>query len=510
MRWTAALACLGILASHPAPAGAADANPDGKTAEDDRKAQENNRRIEARLERQRQQEARRYARIQDMLRVKADPAACVASHNREGGCLVSVSQFNAFAGTVEPDGAMDADRVRTVRLAMLRELLREAYLADKLRATGLGKEVAEKGMAEEAQVWATAAKHVGQERLRSLYALFGDFFARREDRTYEVMASTDSLLLDSLRREAVRPRAGKEAPGSPSRDGAPGPGRSEALPWAVVADSLLPAPLADSGKALRKWQCSPVLRWKGGFAVIRPADIRVTPAVPYEDAVPVLVGLANYRPLDSARAVAEAQAYYQAHPGEFAAHDTLVAEVRLHPGTKPDTSLDRRTAAFARMSSVDLPADARRWLEGRDSLRTGRTYGPEYRGLGVWTFRLLVARKGKGGPAFDAVRGALMARLARERASAALGLASLDLQRKRRDRGMRIFEALMDERLVPAPEEIARLAATGAAALGVSANGPPEQVRQDTETMAKLRLLQEKRDQSFATWMESSVTLNGI
>ena len=103
-----------------------------------------------------------------------------------------------------------------------------------------------------------------------------------------------------------------------------------------------------------------------------------------------------------------------------------------------------------------------------------------------------------------------MARLAKERMASSLGLAALDLQRKRRDRGMRIFEALLDQRFGPTPEEIGKLAATGPAALGIPANTPANQVKEDTESMAKLRLLQEKRDQGFAAWLEGSVTLNGI
>ncbi|HKP95338.1 MAG TPA: hypothetical protein VJ385_06230 [Fibrobacteria bacterium] len=130
--------------------------------------------------------------------------------------MLTVSAFNQFANTVEPDGDLTEERIREVRLAILKE--------------------------------------------------YRGFFARREERTFEVLASTDSLLLDSLHRLA----------------------------------------LADSGKKLRKWQRSPILRWEGGSAVIRPSEIRISPEVSFENALPTLVNLTAYNPLDSARASQDA------------------------------------------------------------------------------------------------------------------------------------------------------------------------------------------------------------
>jgi hypothetical protein len=291
----ATLACLSLAWVRTAGAEdktAAEAGP-AKPGIDLGKIQAQNRLIGERADREHEKAARQYAKAQELIRVDADSNDCLAGHIQRGTCLLTVSAFNRFTSTVEPDGDISEERLKEIRMAILKELLRGDFLADRLAAAGLEKDVAEKGMAEEKAVWAAAMKKIGEGRLRAIYRQYRGFFAAREERTYDVLASTDSARIDSLSRiiDPLQPRAGRSgdsaAPASIAKTGE----ALAALPWARVADTALPASLSEAGRKLRKWRCSPPLPWEGGFAILRPSDIRKIPQISFEDALPSLVGL---------------------------------------------------------------------------------------------------------------------------------------------------------------------------------------------------------------------------
>jgi hypothetical protein len=466
-----------------------------------RQIEERNRAIQKKQEEDRRREAAHYAQVQESLRVQADSGACLARHRERGTCLLSAAEFNRFAGTVEPDGDMPAERISTVRRAMLKELLRGEFLSDRLAEAGLNEKVSEAGVAEEKKIWEDAAKNVGQRRLRDLYARYRPFFAAKEERTYEVLASTDSGLVDSLYRLASR---------SPVRDAAAkGTAGRDPLPWARVADSLLPASLAGAGAKLRLWRCSPPLRWGAGWAVVRPAQVNRIAAVSFNDALPGLIGLASYVPPDSARAAAAALAYFNDHPREFASADTLMLEARLDPGAESDSGV-LRPAAPQRVSSAVLPADVRRWLRSLDGLRAGAVLGPKQMGLGWWSFRVLEAKPGKGARAFAQVRDSLAQRYQEGQAQAFMSHRTANLYRKRRDRGMRIFEELMDQRNPPTPQEIALALAADSSLSGLSPDVPAEKRREMQTHLAAFHVREKKRDEDFSAWLNRSIILSGI
>ncbi len=474
-----------------------------KPGVDIRRIEEHNRAVQKQREEDRRREALRYSQAQESIRVQADSNACLAKHQQRGTCLISTADFNRFAGTVEPDGDMSEDRVKTVRRAMLKELLRPDFLSDRLAEAGMTDSVAEAGVAEEKKIWEEAAKNIGQRKLRDLYARYRGLFAAKEERTYEVLASTDSALVDSLYHLASRASGGDSmAAGAVGRN---------ALPWARVADSLLPASLATAGGKLRKWRCSPPLRWGAGWAVLRPAVVNRTAATNFVDALPNLVGFASYAPPDSARTTAAALAYYNERPREFASPDTLTLEARLNPGAEGDSGV-LRPAAPLRLSAAVLPADVRLWLRSRDSLRAGMTLGPKQVGMGWWSFRVLEARPGKGGRAFAQVRDSLAQNFQWSQAQAFLAQRGETLHRKRRDRGMRIFEEMMDQRHPPTQQEIAQAMANDSSAseLGLSRDMPADKRREIQEHLAAFHVREKKRDEDFAAWMNRSIILSGI
>lgn len=481
-----------------APAAAQD-----KPGIDMRKIQEQDRANAKIREEERRREAAQaaqYAKAQESIRIQADSGACLARHRLRGNCLLSATEFNRFAGTVEPDGDMSAERINTVRRAVLKELLRPEFLADRLAEAGMSDKVAEAGVAEEKKIWEEAAKNVGQRRLRDLYSRYRAFFAAKEERTYEVLASTDSALVDSLYRLASRSPGGDSA--------AKGAGR-DLLPWARVADSLLPASLAEAGAKLRKWRCSPLLRWGAGWAVLRPAEVNRIAAVSFNDALPGLVNLAGYVPPDSARTAAAALAYYNDHPREFAPADTLLLEARLEPGAEGDSGA-LRPAAPMRVSAAALPADVRLWLRNRDGLRAGASLGPKQMGLGWWSFRVLEAKQGKDGRTFAQVRDSLAQGFQWTQVQAFMSRRTENLHRKRRDRGMRIFEEMMDERNPPTPQEIAQALAADSSISQFTHNVPAEKQHEIQAHLAAFHVRERKRDEDFSSWLNNSIILSGI
>lgn len=478
------------------PAGAQE-----KPGIDLRRIEEQNRAIRKKQEEDQRREAARYAQAQESLRIQADSDACLAKHRLRGTCLLSAADFNRFAGTVEPDGDMPSERIHAVRKAMIKELLRPEFLSDRLNEAGLDGKVSEAGMAEEKKIWEEAAKSVGHEKLRDLYARYRVFFSAKEERTYEVLASTDSVLVDSLYRLASRSAGGDSATA--------GPAVRQHLPWARVADTLLPASLAEAGSKLRKWRCSRLLRWGAGWAVLRPVEMNRIPAASFNDALPSLVGLANFIPPDSAQAAASALAYYNDHPREFASPDTLLLEARLDPGSEADSGA-LRPAAPRRLIATALPADVQAWLRERDGLSAGMRLGPKQMGLGWWSFRILEAKPAKGGRTFAQVRDSLAQRFQGVQAQAFMARRAESLHRKRRDRGMRIFEEMMDQRNPPTPQEIALVLAVDSTLAQFSPDVPAEQRQEMEAHLAASRVRERKRDEDFSAWLNRAVILSGI
>jgi hypothetical protein len=487
-----------ILAAAAGAASAGDMPKPGSDPEADRR---HNHAAALRFEVESQKEAQKYQAAQRILKLERDSAECIALRKEGDDCLLTTAAFNREAGVTEPEDADLAGnpaRVREIRASLLRLLLRPAYLQDRLAETGLQRAVLDSGSHEEERVWSAAAARVGEVRLRELYRRHRALFAAQESRVYQVLAATDSAWIDSVARLASAP-ATASAPGRHSID---------SLPWRLVPDTALPRSLADSGRVLRKWKCSRSLVFAAGHAVIRPVDIRRSPEDSYEQALPFLINLSQYQPLDSAAAEREALAYYKSHPKEFAAPDTLAVETRLTP-VIPAQGAPIPTAI--RITNLDLPADIRGWLEARDSLRAGRAYGPIVLGLGAWHLRVLEIRQGHGGLAYAQARDSLLARLESGRVMALLRQSWADANAKRRDRGMRILEEMLAARSAPTEAEVAQAVATDTSiAKALPPDTKPANRAAYLKLLAGFRLRERARDNEFAEWLETKVTVRGL
>ncbi|HKP95810.1 MAG TPA: peptidylprolyl isomerase [Fibrobacteria bacterium] len=465
-------------------------------------------------------QARKYAEAQALLRVDADSGDCLAMHNQRGVCLVNAQAFNRAVGSVEPDDGLGAtpekkrERIRGTRRELLKQMLQGEFLTDALKATGLEGEVVRRAQDAETHKWAQAAKAIGETRLRAIYRRYREIFAARESRVYQVLASTDSLWIDSL---------SKLPPSVAPRD------PQSRVPWVSVPDTLMPPELAEAGSSLKKKKSALTVSWKAGYACIRLASVLKVPSIPFEQALPTLVGLIPYTDPDSLQALQEAQAYYTAHPAEFRNPDTLVLDVALVPGEAANAAWARQPRQI-RLQSLELPEQVGLWLtgpptqpnarsalpnarsalpNGRDSLRVGATLGPVFLGVGTWTFRIAQIRKGAGLAGFEEARDSLDALLQRRRTAQALAEvrdAQLD---KNRTLGMRIFEDLLDERHPPEEAELNRRMQADSSELAamLPRDLPPEKVRENLRVFSLMKLAQARRDQSYESWLKESVTL---
>jgi hypothetical protein len=506
--------CLGLAFPHGLEA---DALPEeGKKIHADPAAE---RQYQERSEKRKQayeMQARKYAEAQALLRVEADPGDCLATHNQRGVCLVDAQAFNQAVVSVEPDHGLGAtaeekrERIGRTRRALLRQMLQGDFLADALKATGLEDEVVKRAKDAEARKMAQAAKAIGEARLRGIYARYGEAFAAHESRVYQVLASTDSLWIDSLSKLPVS--ANSRFPQSRA-------------PWVSVPDTLMPAELAKAAASLKKKKSEITVAWKAGFARIRLASSHVSPAVPFEQALPTLVGLVPNAEPDSLQALREAKAYYAAHPSEFRNPDTLELDAALAPGEAADATVSRKAVPI-RLQNLELPEQAALWLArlptrpearsglptGRDSLRAGATLGPVFLGVGTWTFKINAIRKSAGLVRFEAAREGLEALLRRRRMERELSEALDARLDKNRTLGMAIFEELLNERHVPDEAELSRRmqADSSTVVAALPPGTPPEQVQENLKTFSLMNLAQASRDGSYATWLKESVTLAKI
>lgn len=505
--------CLWLACPHGARAEAS--LEEGKKNWPDRALE---RQLRERAEKQRlahDMQIRKYAEAQALLRVNADSDDCLAIHVQRG-CLVKAQAFNRAVGSVEPDHGLGEtpdkkrERIRFIRRELLKQMLQGEFLMDALKATGLEDEVVKRAKEAEAQKWAQAAKAVGEKRLRAIYDRYQDAFAARESRVYQVLASTDSLWIDSL---------SKLSPSAPSGD------PQSHVPWVSVPDTLMPPELADTARSLKKTKSALTVSWKAGYACIRLASARRSPPISFEQALPTLVGLSPYRDPDSLQALQEAKDYYGAHPAEFRNPDTLVLDVALAPGEAAEAA-GARHPRYIRLQSIDLPKQAGQWLTGssaqpnapsalpaaRDSLRVGATLGPVFIGVGTWTFRIVRIRKGTGLTRFEEAKDGLEALLRRRRTAQALAEVREVTLDKSRALGMRIFEDLLNERQAPDEAELSRRMQADSSELVAMLPGnlPPERIQENLRVYALMNLAQARRDRNFESWLRESVTLEKI
>jgi hypothetical protein len=147
-------------------------------------------------------------------------------------------------------------------------------------------------------------------------------------------------------------------------------------------------------------------------------------------------------------------------------------------------------------------------MESHDSLTPGAAFGPVALGMGTWKLRIAEMKRGRGKIPFSEIKQALMLKLRKKRETDALSQLALDLADKRRDRGMRILEELLDKRQAPSRTEItAAVDGDPEAARRLPSGIPDSLKRANLEFLAENRLIEDRRNRDFASWLASSVAI---
>lgn len=343
-------------------------------------------------ERARLEGKRNYGRA---LKLGEFPADCVVSRNRDRDCILTVNEFNQAVLLRSPDTSADPDNagfIRKERQRILYELLHEKFLAHQLshgeKRDSLGKRLRE----EEADFSMRARAKLGDSLLRKLYhESFARLFSARKERRYQVLGASDSAKLAALRRLP--------------RDSLEGTFR-----WQTFSGETLDSGITGASREMEIGQISEPVRTPFGFILMRPVSEISIPAVPFEEAIPDLIDLANTPRTQNRSPNFAIYSYYQEYRSLFLSPDTAELQAWLLPdrrrksgGFLRDIESKRRNGAFLEDTSgtrpilIDefrLPQSVQADLEPALSHRRGEFVGPIKSDYGTWYFRTLGIRKG--------------------------------------------------------------------------------------------------------------------
>jgi hypothetical protein len=289
---------------------------------------------------------------------------CLASMPA-GDCLVTVGEYNGYLPY--------ADAQTGANVAEVRERLLRAYVFRKLKSLEGRKEI---DPTEKEKIIRQVKEAQDYRRVReSLLGLglpvtdaaslsaayqkhYHRYFAQRDSVSIQVMASTDSLLLDSIR-AIPEPRSAKHAPRGQAK---PHSDADSALPWMTFDEADLPREIAAPTDTFKVGQSSGIFRTSYGYFIAKLSGIVRIPRTPPEQAQTMCIYLATwdkYLGMDSIW-MAKSKKYYDKHPDEFLTPDTVAYDFWLAPrGTYRDIRMYiADTSRFASMGKrdSDLPS----------------------------------------------------------------------------------------------------------------------------------------------------------
>jgi hypothetical protein len=314
---------------------------------------------------------------------------------------------------------------------------------------------------------------------------YGELFRGREVRSIEGLAASDSNLADSLWR-AFSDSGGNLPDGKSPAD---------LWRWHAVAEADLPPAAPALVAKLKAGEVSRPIPAPYGFLLLRWKTLRRIPEIPYEAALPILVGLSGDPAKEAALFQSRLEDYYREHKRELRSPDTTVLRVWLAPDPRqvrrshsptggdsladpvPDTARASRETVYG-----SLPPGVRRKLARYLPFHLGEFLGPLASDFGTWYLRPTAIRKGGRGLGLEEARPAILAALyGKESATPA------DLERARaRDREREAWRFLAwnyaAEAKAPSPADESAGKAMGAVSLSMA------RLLADKETWMRKRL----------------------
>jgi hypothetical protein len=378
------------------------------------------------------------------LQLDAGEGDCVAFDPGRGECLLTAGDFNlrVLQGPPFPG----ADRYVSIgdvpaadlRRKLLQTLLHRDYLRYMLDQDPARDSLDGEWRSLRDRQVAEARRQIGDSTLRVLYeARYERDFRKREERIIQVLATSDSGLADSL---------GK-AYSDTARKGTQG-----GWTWRKPERSDLPPGILALASTLAKGEVSKPWRAPFGFLLVRWQSVRRRAAIPFEEAIPVLLARSRLRDQDSARSARARESrvaeYYRAHRSEFRSPDTLRFRLLLlpdaHPAlARPAISATRPAGGGRQLAGYfDLPPSLRDELSAYLPARPGARIGPVPSAFGTWDFEILETAKGGAAQSLAEARPAILAALQLD------GVESGEADvRDRQDQDRQLWEGLAQELL---------------------------------------------------------------
>ena len=319
---------------------------------------------------------------------------CVAQDPGTSICILTVEAFNRALEqkevplredlSEEGQGFPAQNDIDAVRGQVLLRILEEQYFTaapiparDKDSLSALADAtVFERNQAARAAL--------GESTLGAAYReLFPAVFRGKEESLYEVLASTDSLRLDSVR--------------SASDAGARGA-------WQIVPEADLPAEALPAVRAVKSGALAGPVRVPFGYLFLREASRRRLPDVPMAAALPLLLSWTSIPAGGEPGWDKEMEEFHRQYPETCITPDTLTFRAWLLPGAEKG-ALSRRLnrvrmqADTANTHSVtvqdrELPRSLREDLSKFPPCRRGEALGPIPSGFGTWYLLAQEVRKG--------------------------------------------------------------------------------------------------------------------
>jgi hypothetical protein len=275
----------------------------------------------------------------EKLSVNGMPAGTCLASMPDGDCLVTLGEFNAYLPY--------ADAQTGESVAEARERLLRAYVFRKLKSLEGRREI---NQAEKEKIIQQVKDAQEYRRVRaSLMGLglavvdaaslsaayqkhYRRYFAQRDSVLIQVMASTDSLLLDSLH-DILEQGSAKPKPATHPMSVSDG---DSALPWMTFSEADLPREIVAPTDTFKVGQFSKVFRTPAGYFMAKLSDIIRIPGTPPERAQAMCIYLATwdkYLGMDSIL-MAKSKKYYQDHSDAFMTPDTVAYDFWLAPRGK--------------------------------------------------------------------------------------------------------------------------------------------------------------------------------
>jgi hypothetical protein len=319
----------------------------------------------------------------EAMRVNEYGADCIAFDPATDACLLTVEEYNRSLENRDvpirdagPDFPSLSD-VERERGAALKSLLDGKFLSDYPLSEEARDSLARVFRKAKEERLSAFHKRQGDSALHLLYNRhYASMFQGKEEKTYQVLVSSDSILTDSLRRS--------------------GPSK-----WGRVPFEALTPELARAASEMAVGDSAGPILTPFGFAYLRFASRRKPADIPFEEALPELI-LLQYPPMkDAARRDDLVAAYYRAHREEFPSPDTARFRIWLLPealgrtrsGRMKNIREDTARVRSRIVSQTQLPLPLQAEV-ARRRVRVGRLLGPVRSLFGTWYFQTVDLRKG--------------------------------------------------------------------------------------------------------------------